>query len=162
VRRALAAAAAIAVSMTGVSAAAEPIPRGKLSGQTTAGDVFGLRVDSKGRVYSVHYEGITLKCTDGTTFDTPSRQKPDSFGDTEVRTQRSIRFTLDAKRRWSFPARNDAAGSGYDIKGRFKASGDRATGTVRVFARFDEQNNPDPGGPVFCDSGKLKWAVTRG
>jgi hypothetical protein len=159
-KRALIAAAAVVALLAGVSTAAAAIGKGKFAGKTAVGDPLGFKVDSKNRVYSFYFQGVTLKCTDGDSFDSPSKEKPDTSGATEIRTPKSSRFTIDSKNRWGFQARNSAEGNGYDVSGKF-SSQDKSKGTFSIFARFDENNTPDPKGSVSCSSGDLKFTVKR-
>jgi hypothetical protein len=164
--RALAVLAALAVPVAGVDAAPAPVPRGKFAGKTSKADPVGFRVDRKGRVYSFYFVGVTLTCTDGDSFDTPSPAEPDANGSTRVETRRSTRYTLDDARLFVISARNDNAGSRYEISGRFKASGNRAYGLLRVYANFSDggpgnDDVPDPDGDIRCKSGKLRWSADR-
>lgn len=152
--------AAAAALLAGVGTAAAAIGKGKFAGTTSAGDPLGFRVDSNNRVYSFYFVGVTLKCTDDTTFDTPSKENPDEDGATEIRTPKATRFNIDSKNRWGFKARNTAQGNGYDVSGKF-SSQDRSKGTFSIFARFDNQNQPDPDGTVSCKSGKLSFTAKR-
>ena len=57
--------------------------------------------------------------------------------------------------------RNPRTGFTWTAKGGFKSSGAAATGTLRVKARFNDENVQDPKGNITCDSGTLKWSVKR-
>ena len=163
-RRLLITAAAVAALGAGVATAEAAISKGKFEGLVGAkanGDAFGFKVDKSGRVYSVHFSGVRLSCTDGDTFDSPSKEKPDGEGATEIRTSKNTRFTVDTQRRWGFTAANKDAGNGYDVAGTFKSTGNSSKGTLQIKASFDEQNQPDPNGRVKCDSGPLKWSAKR-
>jgi hypothetical protein len=149
-RLALAAAVAATTLGSGVADAS-----GGLRGKTSAGDPVGLRVDSRGRVYAFFYEGVRLECSDGTEVDTPS-------GANRVQTPAGSRFRVSAKGRWSISRRESRTGFGWDAAGRLRSKGARATGTLRVFATFDEQDNQDPDGSVSCVSGRLGFVVKRG
>jgi hypothetical protein len=152
-KRALGAVGAIAALVAGVSTAQATVSKGTFEGLVGAkanGDAFGFKVDKGGRVYSVHFTGITLSCTDSDKFDTPL-----------VRTAKSDRFKVDSERKWGFTVDNKDVGNGHVVDGRFKSTGESSKGTLRVTASFDEVNNPDPDGSVKCDSGLLRWSATR-
>jgi hypothetical protein len=153
-RRGLAVLAVSAVAVAGASAAEAAVSKGSFAGKTSAGDPIGFRVDGKSRVYSFYFEGVTLKCSDGDSFDTP-------VGSDRIQSPKSVRFTISKDRRFGFTARDKQAGNGHDVSGRFSSSGNRTSGTLSIFARFDEQNHADPNGSVSCSSGKLKFSVKR-
>jgi hypothetical protein len=158
-KRALALAGVLAL-LAGTGTAIAAISKGKFAGKTSAGDPLGFRVDSSNRVYSFYFQGVTLKCTDGDSFDSPSKENPDSSGATEVRTPKSVRFDISKTNKWGLTASNKAEGNGYEVRGKF-TSQDKSTGTFSIFANFDAQNNPDPDGEVRCKSGDLKFSAKR-
>jgi hypothetical protein len=165
-RRGLATAAAVLALGVGVTAAEATIGKGKFAGKTSAKDPLGFSVDKKGRVYSFYFQGVTLNCTDGDSFDTPSPEHPDSDGSTRVQTARNIRFVLDSKNRFRVSAANDTSGNGYSIRGRLKRDGSGASGVLHVFANFTDggpgnPDTPDPNGSIHCDSGKIRWVAAR-
>jgi hypothetical protein len=174
-KRALAIAACLVALLAGVSTAEAAIAKGKFAGKTKAGDPLGFRVDKSNRVYSFYFVGVTLKCTDGESFDTPSPESPSDpdpdtsgepgEGDREIRTPKSVRFVIDANNKWGFKASNTQAGNGYSAKGKF-SSQDKSTGTFSIFANFREGgpgqiDEPDPNGEIKCSSGTLKFTVKR-
>jgi hypothetical protein len=158
-KRALSTAAAITALVAGVSTAEATIGKGTFAGKTSARDPVGFKVDKSGRVYSFYFEGVTLSCTDGDTFDTPSKEKPVE-GETEIRTRKSDRFIVGSNNKWSFKVRNDEQGNGYDVAGKF-SSQDKSKGTFSIFANFESGNTPDPNGEIKCKSGKLTFTVKR-
>ena len=143
----LAAVVAAIACTCGVAEAAAGAYRGK----TTAGDPVVLKVDNRGRVYAFSYEGVRLECSDRTEVDTPS-------GVNRVQTG-SARFRVARNGRWSISRREARTGFGWDATGRLR--GRKATGALRVFATYDEQDNQDPDGSVRCESGRLGFALKR-
>ena len=133
-------------ALTGIAESA--VRKGSYTGRTSARDPFQFRVDKRKRVYLVSFRRVHLTCTDGDEFDTGT-----------LTTPRSERFPTTRKGRWGFRARNDSLGNGHDVAG--KVNSPKASGTLRVFARFDENNQPDPDGGIFCDSGTLTWTAKR-
>jgi hypothetical protein len=123
------------------------------AGTTSAADPIGFKVDSKGSVYSFYFEGVHLTCTDGDEFDSGT-------GTQRIRTPRSQKFKVTA-RKFKINVREEENSRGWDISGKFKRGAKGASGTLTVFANFDEQNAPNPEGPVECTSGALKWSVKR-
>jgi hypothetical protein len=162
-KRSLISVAVIAIAAIGASAADAAFPaRGTFTGKTELNDPFGFKVDTNGRVYSVWFEGVNLDCSDGDNFETPIGPPNDPDPDARrIQTPRRERFPVDSRRRWGVEARNRSQGNGYDVLGKLNAAGNRSVGTLRVFARFDEDNNPDPRGSVRCSSGELKTTATR-
>jgi hypothetical protein len=150
VRRIAFAAAVAAIALgSGVADAS-----GGLRGKTSAGDPVGFKLDSRGRVYAFFFEGVRLECSDGTELDTPS-------GANRVQTSAGSRFRVGSNGRWAISRRERETGFGWDAAGRFKSRGTKATGTLRVFATFDEQDNQDPDGSITCDSGRLRFEAKR-
>jgi hypothetical protein len=151
---------AIAVLMltllVGVSVAEAQIAKGTFTGKTKADDPVGLSVDKQGRVYAFYAAGVTLNCTDGDKFTTPSGAKK------RLQSPAKARYTVDAERKWTIQVRDDEFGNGWDVTGgKFSKSGAKSTGTLNVFANFDAQNQPDPNGSVHCETGPLKFSVKR-
>jgi hypothetical protein len=165
-KRALITVGAVVVLVGGVSTAEASIAKGKFAGKTAAKDPIGFKVDKSGRVYSFYFQGVTLRCTDGDQFDTPSKENPDpEDGSTEVRTRTSDRFPVDSKNRWGLTGGTKEAGNGYTVAGRF-LSQDKSQGTFSIFANFTDGgpgnvDPPDPDGEIRCKSGKLKFSAKR-
>jgi hypothetical protein len=153
-KRALATALVIAAGVTGASVAEAAIRSGTFAGTTSAKDPIGFKVDSGGRVISFYFEAVHTTCSDGDTFDTPS-------GKYRVQTPASKRFKVTSSGKWGISARNTRTGFGWDAKGGFKSQGASATGTLKVFARFNDENYQDPKGNITCTSGTLKWTAKR-
>jgi hypothetical protein len=99
-------------------------------------------------VHSFSVVDVHLTCTDGDEFDTGT-----------ISTPSSERFNVTRKGRWGFRARNNSRGNGYDVRGRIRSP--NGTGTLSVFARFNENNQPDPNGTILCESGVLDYTVRR-
>ena len=156
-RRTLAVAMAAIGLIAGVSTAVAAIGKGTFAGKTSAGDPLGFRVDSHRNVYSFYFQGVTLKCSDGDQFDSPSPEHPQ--GGTELRTPRSKDYPI-VKRKFKIVVKEAQGGRGYTVKGKF-TSKNKSTGTLQVYANFDSHDNPDPNGSVHCDSGKLPFTAKR-
>jgi hypothetical protein len=144
----------IATSVVGVGAAEGAIKKGSFSGTTAKGDPIGFKVDSRNRAYAFYVEGVSLSCTDGDRFDTPT-------GAARLQSPNSNRFRISSTRRWSATLNNEPSGNGQQVTSRFGSSGNAATGRYFVFAKFDTQNQPDPNGSVRCEGGPLKFTAAR-
>ena len=138
----------------GAAPASAKIARGTFAGDTSKDDPLGFKVDRKGRVISFFYDSVTLSCSDGDSFDTPT-------GTERVITPKRVTFRVTAKRRFGIEARNEATGFGWDADGRFNRRGKSATGTLKVFATFNDQNQQDPDGSIRCESEELTWTAKR-
>ncbi len=146
----LAGLAALAATVTLVPAADGAVKRGAFAGTTSEDKPLRFKVDRRGRVHSFHFERVTLTCTDGDTVTTPAVDVP-------ARERFGVR-----RNRFGIRARNDATGFGWDAEGRFRNRGRRATGTLRVFATFDERGEQDAAGAIRCTSEPLTWTARRG
>jgi hypothetical protein len=153
-KRALLTATVIAATVVGATVAEAAITKGTFAGKTSAADPIGFKVDKRGKVYSFHYEGVKLTCTDGDSFDTPT-------GSTRVETPRDVRFKVTSKGTWGIKARNRKSGFGWDADAKFRSKGARSTGTLSIFATFNEQNQQDPNGTIRCESDELTWSTKR-
>ena len=105
-----------------------------------------------GRVHflSVHSQSdVKLSCSDGDTVTSPP-----------VLTPRGVTFAVRSNR-FGIEARNDTTGFGWDADGAFRSRGRRATGTLRVFAIFNEQNQQDADGSIRCASAAFGWTARR-
>lgn len=132
-----------------VPASAAAVKRGSFAGATSADDPVSFKVDRRGRVVSFAFDAVELTCSDGDSVDTP-----------RVVTPRRERFRV-RRGRFGIEARNAETGFGWDADGRFRSKGRRATGTLTVFASFDEQNRQAANGSVKCESDALSWSVRR-
>ena len=139
--------------MTGASVAEAAVRAGSLTGATTAKDPLGFKVSS-GRVTSFYFEAVHTTCSDGDTFDTPK-------GKYRIHTPSKQRFRVTSSGKFGIKARNPRTGFGWDAKGDFNAKGSRASGTLKVFARFNDENYQDAEGNITCKSGTLKWTAKR-
>jgi hypothetical protein len=146
--------AVAALAAAGATVAEGKVASGRFAGATSKHDPVGFKVDGRGKLYAFYFEGVRLKCTDGDQFDTPT-------GSDRVQTDDSDRLTITRSRRFAFSVRSETFGNGYNVAGRFNRRGRKATGTLRVFANFDTQNNADPNGSVHCSSGTLTFSATR-
>ena len=141
----------LVASLLAVSAPAAPaaVKRGSFAGTTSGDDPLSFRVDRRGRVMSFSFDAVSLTCTDGDDVSTP-----------RVLTPRRERFRVRSNR-FGIQARNTKTGFGWDADGRFRNRGRRATGTLRVFASFNDQNQQDADGTIKCESEALTWSVRR-
>jgi hypothetical protein len=141
-------------TVAGASVAEGAVEKGKFTGKTKAGDPVGFTVPKTNRVSDFFFEGVHLTCSDGDEFDTGT-------GAQRLRSPAGKSYKVNSKRRFSIKVRNNQAGNGWDIKGKFNSKGKTAAGTLTIFATFDDQNQADPQGSVKCTSGKLPWTATR-
>jgi hypothetical protein len=144
----------IAAGVTGASVAEAAIRSGTFAGKTSAADPVGFKVDGSGRVISFYFAGVHMTCSDGDSYDTPK-------GKDRVQTPVKKKFKVSSTGKWGIKARNPNTGFGWDAKAGFKSQGASATGTLKVFARFDNTNTQNPKGSITCTSGTLKWSVKR-
>jgi hypothetical protein len=144
----------IAAIALGAGVAEAVVAKGSYRGKTSAGDRVGLKVDSRGRVHTFFYEGVRLRCSDGTEVDTPR-------GAGRVQTAAGTRFRVGSKGRWAISLRDTRSGFRWSATGRFSSNGARTAGALRVVATFDEQDNQDPDGSVTCESGRLGFVAKR-
>jgi hypothetical protein len=144
----------LSVVAAGAAPASAKIARGTFTGTTSKADPLGFKVDRKGKVRSFFYDAVTLTCTDGDSFDTPT-------GADKVQTPRRVKFKVSATRKFGITARNEQTGFGWDAAGTFNAKGSKVTGTLKIFANFNDQNQQDPNGTVRCESGDITWSAKR-
>jgi hypothetical protein len=148
------AALTLALALVTAGTAEAAITKGSFAGKLSNGKPVGLKVDRKGKVYNFFYEGVTLKCSDGDSLTTPS-------GKDRIITPSKVKFKVNSKRAWGIRARNNDTGFGWDADGTFNSKGTKSTGTLSVFATFNDQNQQDPNGSIRCESGALKFTVKR-
>jgi hypothetical protein len=141
----------MATALLAVAAPTAPakVKRGTFAGSSSAEDPVSFKVDRRGRVILFSFDAVALTCTDGDTVDTP-----------KVLTPRRERFVVRANR-FGIQARNSVTGFGWDADGRFRGRGRRATGTLVVFASFNDDNQQDAKGTIKCESEALTWSVRR-
>jgi hypothetical protein len=139
-------AAGCVLALTGVALAV--VKRGTYSGRTEAGDPLQFKVDRQKRVHSFVIVDVHLRCSDGDELDTGT-----------VRTPSGRRFRTNRRGRWGFNATANNGANGYQVRGRIRSP--NGNGTVRFFARFNEQNQLDPNGSIVCDSGTLDYTVKK-
>jgi hypothetical protein len=144
----------VVAGVTGASVAEAAIRSGTFAGKTSAADPVGFKVDSSGRVISFYYEGVHMTCSDKDSIDTYT-------GKDRIQTPVRSKFKVSSKGKWSIKARNPKTGFGWDVKAGFKSKGASASGTLKVFARFDNTNTQNPKGSITCTSGTLKWSAKR-
>lgn len=150
---ALAALAALSAS-AGLAAPAHAVKRGTFTGTLKAAATgetapMGFKVDRKGRVTAFRFAGVKLSCSDGDTVTAPV-----------VLTPKGVTFAVRANR-FGIEASNEETGFGWDADGVFKGRGRRATGGLRVFARFNDQNQQDAAGAIRCASASFAWSAKR-
>ncbi len=148
-RRGLAVVTAVATALAALPPAAHGVRRGTFAGQTSQGDTLGFKVDRSGRVHAFHFDDVRLSCSDGDEVSTP-----------RIQTPKRLRFGV-RRNRFGIEARNAKTGFGWDASGTFRRRGRRATGTLRVFASFTEDNQESADGPIKCKSEALTWSVRR-
>jgi hypothetical protein len=134
---------AVLSPMPAAPVAEAAVAPGTYRGTTTRGEGVGFNVSRSQMLTSVSFTNILLACTDGDRFRATQRLP------VTARISRTGRFSVQAT----------GAGSGGRAGGRIRSL--RASGTLRIFARFDPQNQPDPNGSVLCDSGTLRWRATK-
>jgi hypothetical protein len=143
----------VAAAVTGASVAEGAVGAGTFSGATTAKDPVGFKVRS-GRVVSFYFEHVRTNCSDKDHFPTPS-------GKYRVQTPAKKRFRITSSGKFAIKARNSRTGFGWDAKGQFVGKGRTAKGTLKVFARFNDENYQDAKGTITCSSGTLHWTAKR-
>jgi hypothetical protein len=146
----------VAAGVTGASVAEAAIGAGTFTGATSAKDPLGFKVKS-GRVISVYFEGVHTECSDNDPdgFDTPK-------GKYRIQTPVKKRFRITSSGKFGVKARNPKTGFGWDLKGQFVGKGgSTAKGTLKVFARFNDENYQDAKGDITCTSGTLRWTARR-
>jgi hypothetical protein len=153
-RRTAVACMALLAPLAAVPAAEAKVAKGSFAGKSDRADPMGFKVDGKGKVFSVYFEGVTLECSDGDTFDTPTGRR-------RVQVPKKVKFNVGRDRDWGVRARNSLTGFGWDLEGSFNKKGTRSFGKLEVFARFNEKNEQDPKGKVKCKSGPVLWEVKR-
>ena len=135
-KRVLVIAVLTAALVVGVTVAEAAVKKGTFSGKSNAGDPIGLKVNKKGKVFAFYYDAVQLSCTDGDSFDTPK-------GKDRIQTPNDVLFKVNSKRKFSITASNSQTGFGWEAKGKFNAKGKKVTGTLKVHAKFNDQNQQD-------------------
>src|SRR5688572_12869756 len=142
-------AAVAALLVVAAPSATAKIKRGGFAGTSSAEDPVSFKVDRRGRVMRFSFDAVALSCSDGDTVDTP-----------KVVTPAGERFAV-RRRSFGIEARNSTTGFGWDVDGRFRGRGRRATGTLVVYASFNDDNQQDADGTIKCESEALTWSVRR-
>jgi hypothetical protein len=151
-RTPIAAAALAALALGAATGADAAVNKGTFAGKTNEKDPVGFKVTKKHKVTHFYFEGVTLHCNDGSTADTPS-------GDS--RFDVPLKFKISKSRRFTISV-NDGNGTDIEAKGRFNKKGSKASGPLRVTAKFDsETGNESKNGDVTCKSHKLKYTAKR-
>jgi hypothetical protein len=154
-KRVLAIAVLTAALVAGATVAEAAINKGTFSGKSSAKDPIGLKVDKGGKVYAFYYDAVRLTCTDGDAFDSPT-------GKDRIQTPNDVKFKPNSKRKFVITANNSQTGFGWEVAGKFNSKGSKVTGTLKVHAKFNEQNQQDPEGSINCTSAKgLTFALNR-
>jgi hypothetical protein len=135
--------------VTAVTAAAAVLP-GQFRGRTAEGAAVSFRVLPTKQ----HVDGWTvardrLDCDDGDEVRGPG-----------FTTRRGHRIAIDSTDRFRFSGTRSNGAVRVRIVGRFDTAR-RATGTVRVIATFNRQDELDPAGEITCDSGRVRWTARR-
>jgi hypothetical protein len=144
------AATALALCLLGTATAGAAIKAGFYKGKTAQQATVSLRVlKSKKFVVKYSLEGAVLECSDG--------QNRQFQGFT---TGSSDRVAIkQSTGRFGFNIGNSDQSVVVRVKGRIKAP--RATGTIRMVAALNEQDELDPNGSITCDSGSVPWSAKR-
>jgi opacity protein-like surface antigen len=153
-KRVLVIALLTAALAAGATVAEAAIKKGTFTGKTTAGDPVGLKVKKGSKVSAFYYEAVRLECTDGDKFDSPS-------GANRIQTPNSESFPITSKGKFAITATNKQTGFGWEAAGTFKSKGAKVTGTLKVHAKFNDQNQQDPNGSISCESAKLSFTLKR-
>jgi hypothetical protein len=153
-KRVLVIAVLTAALVAGATVAEAAIKSGTFTGKSSAGDPMGLSVGGKGKVYAFYFEGVRLECTDGDAFDTPK-------GANRIQTPNNIKFRVSSAGKWTIKSRDKERGTGWDVAAKFQSKGAKTTGTLSVFATFNDQNEQDPNGSIKCKSKELSFTLKR-
>ena len=141
---------AVLATATFTAATAEAaVSNGTFTGKTTAKDPIGLTVGAGSRITSLHYDSVHMTCTDEDKYD---------MRRTEVT---GAKFRIRSGGKWTAKVSTRGGASTWTATGRFNAKGTRSTGTLTINQRFNVENELDPEGPIRCESGKVKFTVTR-
>ena len=143
--------ALVAATVIGASAAEAAVAPGTFTGQTSAKDPLGITV-SGSRVTNAYFEGVHMRCTDEDQYDTLKGK---------YRMQAKSRARIGSSRRFKVKKTTHGGASTWTLAGRFNARGASASGTLSIHQRFNIQNYLDPKGSITCDSGKIKFTVSR-
>lgn len=150
-RKPIITAALCATVVAGASVAEAATRQGSFRGQTKAKDPVGLSVTSSNKVRAFYFEKVRLKCSDKDSFTTSPRNN----------SPKAARYTIKSSRRFTIYRTSTRNGFGWTAKGRFSSKGGSASGTLRVLARFNVENELDPQGSIRCNSGLLSWTAKR-
>ena len=153
-KRVLVTAVSILVLVAGATVAEAAIKQGMFTGKSTAKDPMGLKVSASHRVYSFYFEGVRLECTDGDAFDLPS-------GARRPQTPAKVTFPIRSNGKWNIKASNKQTGFGWQAAGQFLSNGATTTGTLKVHASFNDQNEETPNGSIKCTSKNLGFTLKR-
>jgi len=153
-KRVLVIAVLTAALVVGVTVAEAAVKKGTFSGKSNAGDPIGLKVNKAGKVYAFYYDAVRLECTDGDAFDSPT-------GKDRIQTPNDVLFKVNAKRKFSIKANNSQTGFGWEATGKFNKRGKKVAGTLKVHAKFNDQNQQDPNGSITCTSKNLTYTLNR-
>jgi hypothetical protein len=134
------------------TAAEAAVSKGTFTGTTAAKDPIGLTVGAGSRVTSLYFEGVHMTCTDKDDFDTLTGQ---------YRMQAKGKFRIGSNGKWTVKKSTHSGASAWTASGQFNGKSNRSTGTLRIRQRYNIENYLDPKGTVRCDSGNLKFTVTR-
>jgi hypothetical protein len=143
--------AVIGAATFAASAAEAAVSGGTFTGKTAAKDPIGLTVGAGSRITNLYFEGVHLKCTDEDEYDTLKGQ---------YRMQANSKARIAGSGRWTVKKTTHDGASTWTASGKF-SKGRRSTGTLTIKQRFNIENKLDPKGTIRCDSGKVKFTVTR-
>jgi hypothetical protein len=152
-KRALIAALIVACA-TAATVAEAAVSGGTFTGRTTAKDPVGITVGGGSRITGMYFENVHVKCSDNDEYNT--------FTGADRMEARKRRVRIKSGRKWTLTVSKHKGALTWTASGRFSSKGTRTSGTLRLQARYDIENNLDPKGQITCDSGKLKFTATRG
>lgn len=144
---------AIVAAALAAATAHAAVSAGTFTGKTTAKDPIGITVNGSSRVTGMYFEGVHMTCTDKDEYDTLKGADRTATHGRKVRIKKSGKWTLNVS--------TNKGAMTWTASGRFTAKGTRTTGTLSINARYNDENELDPQGPIRCQSGKLKFTATR-
>jgi hypothetical protein len=127
-------------------AAVEP---GKYRGMSAQDAIVSLRVQPDAKsVVKYAFQRATLDCSDNQPIDAARATTPSS-----------ARFPISTRGAFAFTAVGSTEALEIAVKG--KVNSPRASGTLRIKAKLNDQRQLDPNGSITCDSGRIKWSATK-
>jgi hypothetical protein len=128
-----------------------PVAVGGYGGHAGVGNHVAFRVTTNRRLVHFRWSGIRLTCTDGDTF-TPK-------GRFDMGSKNGHPNALKITRLGHFDFFVTGHAFRWVVSGRIRRR--VGSGTIRVRADFNTQNNPDPNGSVHCYSGNVHFRAVE-